>query len=92
VITSDAWGTQTVVSYDNAHNSAITQNPNTGDNASKFNKVVWTTPTATGFSACFVSSAQDSAALAESAATIADATNLTTGCNGGAWISVDVKN
>jgi hypothetical protein len=88
-IDSDAWGEQTVASYNNFRNSAILQNPDSGDDPLKFGKVVWTALDDEGFALCVASSAQDSAALAESSATSPNAMDLAMGCNGGAWTEID---
>jgi hypothetical protein len=88
-IDSDDFADQSVVSYDNAARSVITQNPNAGENPLEFNKVVWTGLHEASFHYCVVSSNQASAALAESSASTATADNLTTGCNGAAWTALD---
>jgi hypothetical protein len=86
-ITSNLWGTQRILSYTTT--SAITQNENSGVDALKLNKVVWTGKTSNQLYYCFVSSNQATAADAETHAGTATTTDLVTGCLGGAWTKLD---
>ena len=79
-----AWGTQTVVEFDNAANSAVTQNASDDMwNPSKFNKVVWTEMRDGTFFYCTVDFGKDTAAEAEASTNTADDTDPgNSGCGG----------
>ena len=83
-VSHTAWGTQTVVEFDNAANSAVTQNASDDMwNPSKFNKVVWTEPTNGAFYVCTVDFGKDTAADAKASTNSADDTDPgKSGCGG----------
>ena len=91
-IDSEYWDDQALVDYSNSLNEAFTQNPDDeSPTANFYNKVVWTEPALDTFAYCFVSSNEETLALAQSEATTANPFDLETGCNGGAWTSVQVS-
>ncbi|MED5463318.1 MAG: hypothetical protein VX699_01590 [Myxococcota bacterium] len=91
-ITSFKWNTAMVISYDNATNTAITQNPEDDEyNPAKFSKVTWTEPTAAGeFFFCTVVYGQETLQEAVAAEDTSDPESLEDdGCGGFAWSKVE---
>jgi hypothetical protein len=86
-VTSEAWGFDSVVFYDNDANWAIVQVPEEASwNPSTYSKVVWTQPEAGRFFSCTVDYALETRAAAESSeATADDSAPLEGGCGGFAW-------
>jgi len=86
-ISAEAWNTQSVVSFDNAENTAVTQNAaDAAFSPEKFNKIVWTEPEADSFYYCTVDYDLDSAELAGASTKTADPEDPeTTGCSGFSW-------
>jgi hypothetical protein len=86
-IDAQMWSGATVVSFDNAQNFAITQNPKDSMfDPGKFNKLVWTEPTAEGFFYCTVDYGLDTADEAKNSAKTADDSDpATTGCADFPW-------
>jgi hypothetical protein len=92
-ITETTWtsgmGTVAIARYDNGKNLALTQNSATDKyNPSKWNRVVWTGPTATSFSYCTVAFGLDSLALAEASTLTADPASPDQGCGGFPWTAL----
>jgi hypothetical protein len=86
-VSSLAWNAQAIVSFDNAANVAITQNPADDPwGPSKFSKVVWTEPTDGAFYYCIVDFGLATAAEAEASTKNADDTSpQTSGCGSFPW-------
>jgi hypothetical protein len=86
-VTSDAWGFDIVVSYDNDANWAIVQVPEEAAwNPGTYSKVVWTEPADGRFFLCTLDYALETRAAAESSeATADDSAPLEGGCGGFAW-------
>ena len=86
-LTSTAWDDATILEYDNAARVAYTQNPaNDAYDPSKFNKIVWTSPSAGSFYYCWVDYGLDDLASAKASTKVADASSPdTSGCGGFAW-------
>lgn len=82
-INSHALGDQKVESYDNELNSAITSTA-----APKFGKVVWTQAAAKQLYLCFTATDLATLTEAQNDTTVADSTQLTTGCLGGPWTAL----
>ncbi|HEY6876511.1 MAG TPA: hypothetical protein VI299_00780 [Polyangiales bacterium] len=82
-IDSDKLGDLDIESYDNEANWAITSTM-----GAKFNKVVWTQPSAKELYLCVTADDLETQAAAEADTTVADATQLTTGCLGGSWTAL----
>lgn len=84
---------QKVTRFDNTNNAAIVQNLETAEyGPNTYGRVVWTEPTATGFSYCTVTFGHATAAQAE-AAPEADIKrdDLQTGCAGFPWSTLTKK-
>lgn len=92
-IASDLWGDRSVVSYDNAANYAITQNPaDAMYGPSKFNKVAWTEIQDGGFYYCWVDFSRDTAEEARDTTNTADASDPANGgCGGFSWTRLDAQ-
>lgn len=85
-ITEDAWGTATIVMFDNGENYAITQQPADDEfNPSKFSKLVWTEPAEGRFHYCIVEFGLATAEEAERTTKTADPGDLAGGCGGFPW-------
>jgi hypothetical protein len=86
VISDEMWATFKMISFDNAKNTAITQNGADGtDFAKKFNKTVWTEPNDDGFAYCQFAFGKDSASDAEDEKDDTDPDDLDKGCGGFGW-------
>lgn len=101
-ISNDTWhqegggfeSTQVVVSFDNEKNLAVTQNPaDDAFNPSKFNRIVWTEPDASGaFYYCTVDFGLESADEAAASTTTADDSDPeNSGCGGFSWTHLTPK-
>jgi hypothetical protein len=86
-IDSDAWDDATVISY--GATSAITQNSAGGADPALFNQVVWEDLGGGQLAICYVSQSEATADAATSNAGVALASDLATGCQGGAWTVLD---
>jgi hypothetical protein len=86
VIDSDNFADYTVESYDNAADKAVLSSGGVG--ATTYAKLVWTLALPTHAYYCIVASGLATAAEAASSAATADASNPTSGCNGGSWSSL----
>ena len=86
-ITSTMFGLDTVISYNNANRTAITQTVSTDMyNPDKFNKVVWTATANGSFYLCTVEYGQTTAVAAAGTTKTADATDpANSGCGGFGW-------
>ncbi|MFO0722533.1 MAG: hypothetical protein U1E65_02040 [Myxococcota bacterium] len=86
-ITAAAWNEATIVEADNTNNTAVTQNPASDlFNPNKFNRVVWTEPTAEGFYYCVVDFGKLTAEAARTSTATFDAKSPATGgCGGFSW-------
>lgn len=86
-ISSERWGTQTVVVFDNTENTAVTQNPpDDMFNPDKFNALVWTELESESFYYCMIEFGLDTAELARASMSMADASDPeNAGCGGFAW-------
>jgi hypothetical protein len=91
-ISSHLWGTYTVHEYDNGANWAVTQNPDDDMfNPSKFNKVVWTEPSAGRFFYCIVDFGRDTLEQAKSSSMTADSSNpAVSGCGAFPWTELSL--
>ena len=86
-LSSRRWASASMQKFDNAANVAYSQNPSDAQySPSKFNKLVWTEPTAGSFYYCTIEFGLDSLAAAIASTKTADATSpATTGCGGFSW-------
>jgi hypothetical protein len=86
-ISSASWNGATLVEFDNAENTAITQNAEAAAfDPGKFNKLVWTEPRNDSFYYCTVDYGLDSADAAAATAKTADEDDLEgVGCGGFPW-------
>jgi hypothetical protein len=90
-ITSESWDQggflTAVVSYDNGANWVVTQNPEDAEyEPGKYNKTIWTEPTADGFAYCVAAFGIATLEEAEEAATdTVDASDMDTGCGTFPW-------
>ncbi|MEM6532992.1 MAG: hypothetical protein AAF654_10225 [Myxococcota bacterium] len=90
-ITSTMFNSQTIISFSNSENFAITQNP--PDDAffpDKFSRIVWTEPANDTFFYCTIDFGLDTAAEAENSPNVADATDPETmGCGTFPWTRLE---
>jgi hypothetical protein len=86
-ISSHVWGTATMHEYDNRKNEAVTQFPEDDPyNPNKFNKVVWTEPSAGRFFYCIVDFGKETLEAAKTSTQSADASDPSaSGCGGFSW-------
>ena len=86
-ISSDTWNNQSVISFDNDENSAVTQNADDDAfNPSLFSKLVWTEPENDTFYYCTVDFGVETAELAAATTKTADEADLEgSGCGGFPW-------
>jgi len=94
VITDASWSYMEIVSFNNEANVAITQNPSDDMfSPDTFNRLVWTEPKADGsFYYCTEILGKATAAEAESAASVADDSDLDKkGCGGFSWTKMTKK-
>lgn len=89
-ISSRTWNAMMVSLFDNQKRWAITQNPPDDPyNPSKYSKLVWTAPSASGFYYCTVEFGQDTLALAQDTTKTADDSKPDKGgCAGFSWTKV----
>jgi hypothetical protein len=85
VVTSDAFGTYQIESYDNAGDKAVIASGGGDAGAASYGKLVWTVATPTRIYYCIVATGLATAAEAASSPASADANMPTEGCNGGTW-------
>lgn len=79
-VSSIGWNSQAIISFSNAGNWAVTQNPADDPwGPSKFSKVVWTELVDDSFYYCIVDYGRDTAEEAEGSSNTADATSPETG-------------
>lgn len=93
-LTEDNWAFMTLVEHDSTLRVALTQNPaDDAFNPSKYNKLVWTPPDATGsFYYCTVAFGLDTLGDARDAQDTSEATDPATGgCGGFPWTPLTVK-
>jgi len=91
-VSSNTWNSQTIISYSNKKNFAITQNPVDAKFApSKFNRLVWTELVGTTFYYCTVDFGLESASDAENSTKTADSADLDKGCGTFPWTKMQAK-
>jgi len=92
-ITTETWGADTVVRYDNAANWAVVQAPADAQyGPSKFSKLVWTQPASDAFWLCTVDFGLDTADAALATSKRADASKPAEGgCGGFPWTQMTLK-
>ncbi len=90
-ITAERWGTAAVITFDNARNSAVLQNP--PDDAfapDLFARVMWTEPAADAFHYCWVDFGLETRMAAETSTRTADPSRPDqTGCGGFPWTRLE---
>ena len=90
VITAEKWNLATIVEFDNATNTVLTQQPADDEyNPEKFSRIEWTELTDESFYYCTVAFGQDTLEAARVAEATADTSDLEgTGCGGFPWTRV----
>ena len=91
-ITRAKWGSQAVISFDNALREAITQNPpGAMFGPDKFSKQLWTKPDASGWYTCTIGYGKDTAPAAAAVASVAFVSPTEKNCGGFTWSHMTAK-
>lgn len=91
-ISAQKWGSQAIISFDNALREAITQNPPDdmfGPN--KFSKVLWTKPDASGWYTCTIGFGKDTAPEAAAVPSVPFVNAMEKNCGGFTWSQMTAK-